>query len=163
GPAGAGVGGAPRRGRWRGGRLPSVRAECGRFGLGWWGGGRGGGVAGRVECCDSRVRRVLCSGFARLRHSCGGASFCFGLTFSGIDRALVVDEAEEGGDIAQEERRQILATIAFVGRVSTTEHQRTCAGAIAWNAQIHGIAHVSAELELMVAADLGPIIDELEL
>ena len=85
------------------------------------------------------------------------------MPFGGIDRALVVDEAEEGGDIAQEERRQILATIAFVGRVSTTEHQGTCAGAIAWNAQIHGIAHVSAELELMVAADLGPIIDELEL
>ena len=47
--------------------------------------------------------------------------------------------------------------------IQAAETQIARAAGCAWNAQIHGIAHISAELDLMVATHLGPIVDELEL
>ena len=64
---------------------------------------------------------------------------------------------------SQQERCEVQAAGSSVRCSLGTEVIFTSTVVVAGDAQVHGVADISAELELMVTSELGPVVDELKL
>src|SRR4029077_7483511 len=88
------------------------------------------------------------------------------LALGGVGRAWKirgVDVACERGNLSQQERCKVQTAIPAVRCSLGTEVVFSRAVVVAGDAQVHGVTDVATELNLVIAFQLGPIVDELEL
>src|SRR5262249_39773629 len=73
------------------------------------------------------------------------------------------DVSAEAGDVAEQQGSQTQAARTGVRSPQLVEGQLPGAIGIAGNSQVPGFTNIGAEFVLVVAYDLGPVVDELDL